>query len=172
MQRSGTASGTPAGTPTTMKEKEFHKKFRPSSVTQSRTQEKRRWIPICHYCDLPGHIRPRCFRYLADLRRISEKGSNEKNTRKQVWVRRAYKKGGYINGVSSNHVTVLKNSMKNVQPCCSKNVAFGDEVEEKVHGKGVLKVLGSKLDGVSHEEGFDRGGVDKTLRSDLDLCVA
>ena len=34
---------------------------------------KRKWIPRCHYCNLLGHIRPHCFTYLADLRKMSNK---------------------------------------------------------------------------------------------------
>ena len=34
---------------------------------------KRKWIPICHYCNHLGHIRPHCFTNLVNLRKKSNK---------------------------------------------------------------------------------------------------
>ena len=31
--------------------------------TTSLSRGKRRFVPICHFCNRPGHIRPKCFKY-------------------------------------------------------------------------------------------------------------
>ena len=31
-------------------------------------KEKKRFVPIYHYCNIPGHIRPRCFKLIKDMK--------------------------------------------------------------------------------------------------------
>ena len=45
----------------------------------------RRWVPLCHYFECVGHIRPICYQYLADLRKIGEKKPQGKKITGQVW---------------------------------------------------------------------------------------
>ena len=41
------------------------------SMTQGRIREKI-CVSIFHYCNKKGHIRPRCYQYLADLKRVDQ----------------------------------------------------------------------------------------------------
>ena len=48
----------------------------------------KKWVLVCHYCERSGHIRPRCFQYLADLRKISEKKQYGTKTTKKACRRK------------------------------------------------------------------------------------
>ena len=37
--------------------------FSSNNSTTSLSRGKRRFVPICHFCNRPGHIRPKCFEY-------------------------------------------------------------------------------------------------------------
>ena len=58
---------------------------RTTTTSSGRVREKR-WIPTCHYCNKRGHIRPRCYQYLADLRKVGKKTSHSQRSTKQVWM--------------------------------------------------------------------------------------
>ena len=44
---------------------------------------------MCHYCERVGHIRPRCFQYLADLRKTDKNKPHRQSLTKQVWVKKS-----------------------------------------------------------------------------------
>ena len=64
------------------------KKTRTQSGTRSSAPGKK-WVPVCHYCERVGHIRPRCFQYLADLRKIDKKKPQRQSLTKQVWMKKS-----------------------------------------------------------------------------------
>ena len=60
-----------------------------TATTSSERVREKRWIPICHYCNRRGHIRPQCYQYLADLRRVGKKMPHSRRSTKQVWVKKS-----------------------------------------------------------------------------------
>ena len=49
----------------------------------------RKWILTCHYCERIEHIRPRCFKYLVDLKKIDKKKPYCLRLTKQVWLKKS-----------------------------------------------------------------------------------
>ena len=64
------------------------KKTRTQSGTRSSAPGKK-WVPVCHYCERVGHIRPRCFQYLANLRKTDKNKPQRQSLTKQVWVKKS-----------------------------------------------------------------------------------
>ena len=64
------------------------KKTRTQSGTRSSAPVKK-WVPVCHYCERVGHIRPRCFQYLANLRKTDKNKPQRQSLTKQVWVKKS-----------------------------------------------------------------------------------
>ena len=52
--------------------------------TDSNQMRSRRRIPICHYCNKIGHIRPRCYQYFTYLRRADKERARAPRRGKQV----------------------------------------------------------------------------------------
>ena len=60
--------------------------------TQSGTRSSapgKKWVPVFHYCEHVGHIRPQCFQYLADLRKTDKNKPQRQSLTKQVWVKKS-----------------------------------------------------------------------------------
>ena len=133
------------------------------NVSEFRPQ-RRKFIPICHYCNHLGHIRPQCYKYLNDFRR-GMCHSSSSSTRKmvtmniithQVWVRKANlvchvaytslkassADSWYFDSDCSKHMTRESKFLKNIQTCTEEHVTFGDGVKGRVLGKRVLDVEG------------------------------
>ena len=70
----------------------------------------KKWIPVCHYCERSGHIRPRCFQYLADLRKISESKQHGRKITRKAWRR----KGDQSNVPANVPVDTAENDPENV----------------------------------------------------------
>ena len=63
-------------------------------VNQKKTRTQsgatgKKWVPVCNYCERVGHIRPRCFQYLADLRKTDKNKPQRQSLTKQVWVKKS-----------------------------------------------------------------------------------
>ena len=60
-----------------------------TTIASPGKKKEKRWIPICHYCNRRGHIRPQCYQYLADLRRVGKKMPHSRRSTKQVWMEKS-----------------------------------------------------------------------------------
>ncbi|CAM8943748.1 unnamed protein product [Rhodiola kirilowii] len=109
----------------------------------------------CFFCNQVGHIRTRCHEFHMTFRKEKQV---QKPRMKQVW--RVKKKGEvcyvafsssshlkkekwYFDSGCSRHMTGNPEFLTNIEECKgSSNVTFGDGVESKVIGKGILNVQG------------------------------
>ncbi|KAI3443670.1 hypothetical protein Pfo_000335 [Paulownia fortunei] len=77
--------------------------------------QRKRYVPICHYYHIPGHIRPKCFKLNV---RIS------------------------FSGYCSRHMTSNKSNLSDFQSIEKGRVTIGDGVSGQILGKGILDVKG------------------------------
>ncbi|CAM8948556.1 unnamed protein product [Rhodiola kirilowii] len=124
------------------------------SRKQKQNDVRRRDGRICYYCNKRGHIKPRCYEFLAYLRKLKQKPVPQV---RQVWrVKQkeevclaAYcstshlKRGRwYFDSGCSAHMTGDPNFLANIKLFKGHSVTFGNGVKGKVIGKGTLKVQG------------------------------
>ena len=84
---------TPARTPAVITSRRVGVAIPGRTTTASPWKKKeKRWIPICHYCNRKGHIRPRCYQYFADLRRENQERFPPRRPVKQEWVKKSESK--------------------------------------------------------------------------------
>ncbi|KAI3463760.1 hypothetical protein Pfo_020423 [Paulownia fortunei] len=103
----------------------------------------RRYVPICHYCHIPGHIRPKCFKLKNNL-------WNGKHIKKSdLWcnianisLKASTCESWYFDNGCSKHMTSNKSNLSNFQSIEIGHVTFGDEVSGRILGKGTLDVKG------------------------------
>ena len=89
-------------------------------------------VPICHYCGRKGHIRPRCFQYLSDLRKGVARAATGKSRTQHMWV----KKDDAQYCVTHN---ALKATPDHSWNC---NSGFSRRMTGKALGKGIVDVTG------------------------------
>ncbi|CAM8937745.1 unnamed protein product [Rhodiola kirilowii] len=124
------------------------------SRKQKQNDVRRRDGRICYYCNKRGHIKPRCYEFLAYLRKLKQKPVPQV---RQVWrVKQkeevcldAYcstshlKRGRwYFDSGCSAHMTGDPNFLANIKLFKGQSVTFGNGVKGKVIGKGTWKVQG------------------------------
>lgn len=113
-------------------------------------RESERFVPICCYCNHPGHIRPFCRFYLGDKRmqvtlNAGPRGGHGKLHRGYV-VHTCNKSimGNvwYVDSGYSKHMTSNKNFLIDLKLGSSDRVTFADGVKSSVLGSGTLNVPG------------------------------
>ncbi|CAM8966101.1 unnamed protein product [Rhodiola kirilowii] len=128
---------------------------RKSSWISTQHLPKQRNKRRCFFCNQVGHIRARCHEFHLSYRKVKQV---QKPRTKQVW--RVKQKGEvcyvafsssshlkrekwYFDSGCSRHMTGNSEFLTNIEECKgSSNVTFGDGVESKVIGKGILNVQG------------------------------
>lgn len=109
-------------------------------------------MPICHYCERKGHIRPHCNDYLKDMKRMKRRPI----PRRESWVPRNnytsmvahtalsvnFEKKWYFDSACSRHMTGNPRFLTNLKEGGNEIVTFGDGGHGNVIGKGTLKVPG------------------------------
>ncbi|CAM8917541.1 unnamed protein product [Rhodiola kirilowii] len=124
------------------------------SRKQKQNDVRRRDGRICYYCNKRGHIKPRCYEFLAYLRKLKQKPVPQV---RQVWrVKQkeevclaAYcstshlKRGRwFFDSGCSAHMTGDPNFLADIKSFKGQSVTFRNGVKGKVIGKGTLKVQG------------------------------
>ena len=93
---------------------------------------------MCHYCKHIEHIRPHCFQYLADLRRMGNKKPQSQRSTTQVWVKK-----------SDLHCNIAHSSSKAVANIrINENIFCG---KHEVGVQGNLDLSGEVVSDVSEE---------------------
>ncbi|KAI3443888.1 hypothetical protein Pfo_000553 [Paulownia fortunei] len=146
----------------------------------------KRFIPICHFCNLPGHIRPKYFRFKKALRNGIHFDSHASAIR--IWIRKSDLRcfvadiclkaciddTWYFDSGCSRHMTGDKKKLKGYQSVNEGHVIFGDGEKGRKLRKGVLNVEGlSKLKNVLHVESLKANliSISQLLFDETDRCV-
>ncbi|XP_060973891.1 uncharacterized protein LOC133039102 [Cannabis sativa] len=138
------------------------------------SQEK--FVPVCHFCNRRGHIRPKCYKlntYLRNLiKRQSTKGksynsssgaSGRKSTGKakdvalvaHTSLSAMQENHWYFDSGCSRHMTGSRDSLSNFKDNQEGSVTFGDGNRGKIMGYGDLKLAGKfPLTGVLFVQGL------------------
>ncbi|XP_071725076.1 uncharacterized protein [Rutidosis leptorrhynchoides] len=116
---------------------------------------------ICHYCNKPGHIRPRCFIRQDDIRRFissiprkhpKKKVDNVNHSQQRVWVKKGELKAlmckvsskreadWYFDSDCSKHMTGEEGNLKNIVDKNHETVTYGDGNSNAIIGEGSLPV--------------------------------
>ena len=125
----------------------------------------RRFIPICHFCGVKGHIRPKCIT-MHNMFKSNYIG-NKHVLQKQKWVvknkclvgstcfKTVASNMWYFDSGCSRHMTGEKEFLVNIRPMHCGEVTFGNGLTGKVIGMGTLKFEGlPKLKNVMLVEGL------------------
>ncbi|XP_062103129.1 uncharacterized protein LOC133814150 [Humulus lupulus] len=138
-----------------------------SNITKSPNEQKQKFIPICHFCNRRGHIRPRCYLLQSYLRNLV--GSQVSSSRSSLAERKEYKevwrpkltgssqedKGisvlvahtslsdfkddqWYFDSGCSKHMTGNKLLLNNYKEGTEGQVTFGDGNKGAILGRGDL----------------------------------
>ncbi|KAI3461556.1 hypothetical protein Pfo_018219 [Paulownia fortunei] len=141
--------------------------FDKSKKTIFQKPKPKRFISICHFYNLLGHIRPRCFRFKKALRNGMHFGSPASAILQQKSKLKSYLKcfvadislksctddSWYFDSGCSKHMTGDKEKLKGYQSVNEGHVIFEDGEKGRVLGKGVLNVEGlPKLKNVLYVE--------------------
>ncbi|KAI3455032.1 hypothetical protein Pfo_011695 [Paulownia fortunei] len=124
----------------------------------------KRFIPICHFYNLPRHIRPRYFRFKKALRNGMHFGSPASAMLQQksklafvadISLKACTNDFWYFDSRCSRHMTSHKEKLKGYQSVNEGHVTFGDGQKGRILAKGVLNIKGlPKLKKVLHVEGL------------------
>ncbi|CAA0834065.1 Zinc knuckle (CCHC-type) family protein, partial [Striga hermonthica] len=142
-----------------------------SPMQKSVSKTYHNFVPICHYCGVTGHIRPKCYKMQHDLCTGNVRGWNQSgilvkvhartlpNNRAkthQVWVakksfncfafvlslRTSLNGKWYQDNGCSRHMTGEPSYLMNIQSGSNGEVTFGDGVSNKVIGTCCLNLGG------------------------------
>ena len=133
-----------------------------------------RFIPICHFCGVKGHIRPRCFTMMnlfksKYLNHYSKTNHVVQKPSKFVWVEKTRKtclatftchksrasNSWYFDSGCSRHMTGDASILSNFKTMKCGGVTFGDGMSGNILGKGTLNLDGlPKLKNVLLVEGL------------------
>lgn len=154
------------------------------SQHSNRRLSREKFIPICHYCNRPGHIRPYCRFYLRDMLLPMYLGTTS-TCMGVMWFilttsRSRMETPWCIDSGCSKYVIGKKNSLINIQECDDDYVVFGDGVCGKLIGSNPLNIPGmppldnilcvkeSKVNLVNVSQFCDQG---LDVKFDKDRCV-
>ncbi|XP_024019486.1 uncharacterized protein LOC112091030 [Morus notabilis] len=154
----------------------------------------------CQSSNFPGHIQPRCYKYLNALKRgmhltspnvarqtPKRKINGDNRSTRKVWVRKsdlschaAYTSlkasttnSWYFESGCSRHMTGERSFLKNFKSLTDGHVTFGDGVKGKVLGRGILDVDGlPKLKNVLLVEGLKANLISISQLCDQELFVS
>ncbi|XP_062088723.1 uncharacterized protein LOC133795284 [Humulus lupulus] len=109
-----------------------------SNITKSPNEQKQKFIPICHFCNRRGHIRPRCYLLQSYLRNLV--GSQVSSSRSSLAERKEYKEDDqwYFDSGCSKHMTGNKLLLNNYKEGTEGLVTFGDGNKGAILGRGDL----------------------------------
>ncbi|CAA0811568.1 Zinc knuckle (CCHC-type) family protein, partial [Striga hermonthica] len=145
------------------------KKGKPNSPNAQHKNSGKNFVPVCHYCGIHGHIRPKCYRihndiYTGQINDWSPCGVPLKapklkdivnHEQKNIWVPKESKNvclssilalkstsnsDWYFDSGCSCHMTGLRSNLTNIMHVSSSSVTFGDGAKNKVLGVGCLNV--------------------------------
>lgn len=133
---------------------EFTGQRKERQVVRQRNQPEAEWdvdrfIPVCHYCNRPGHIRLYCKFYLGDKRKQASlsTGSKSQGRMHQGYAVHTCNRSiignvWYVDSGCSKHMTGNKDFLTNIKMGSSDRVKFADGVESRVLGSGTLNIPG------------------------------
>ncbi|KAI3453478.1 hypothetical protein Pfo_010141 [Paulownia fortunei] len=132
--------------------------------------KSKRFVPICHFCQIPGHIKPNCFKYKKAL--LNGMRIDSMFSRIYYHVAHTFLKANIIDSGWSRHITSDKENLRDYQDQERGQVTFGDGVRAQIIGKGTLNVNGLPiLRNVLHVERLKANLISISQLCDQNLLV-
>ncbi|KAI3465123.1 hypothetical protein Pfo_021786 [Paulownia fortunei] len=151
----------------------------------------KRFIPICYFCNILGHICLKCFKYLKALKNrmhiqtsfsgllqhgVKHRSRQTPNIKIDLKLRTSLKantcESWYFDSSCSKHMTGNKENLENYKIMEQGHIIFGDGVGGIILGNGTLDVEGlPKLNNVLYVEGLKANLISISQLCDQNLFV-